>query len=173
MPSDDGSSGQLRSAKIAGRERHVHGLEIVRAGPEETSPEAPDGRITVVTCRQSAEPEESDTPLPLAAVTYAGVPIAEGAVDAGGLRVSFPFAGGDLNLDRFEGSTYVAAGDVVPTLTTVVTVRQPRLSDLERRAADRVATEVGAVDLLRLDVGTGVERLIELRTELLLAGRPP
>ncbi len=127
----------------------------------------------MVTRRQSEESAESDAPLPVAEVTYAGVPIADGVVAADGLTASLPFSGGDLDPGRFEASTYVAAGDVVPALTTTVTVRQPRLSELEHRVADRVAGEVGAVDSLRLDVGTGVERLIELRIELLCAGRPP
>ena len=147
---------------------------MVSLGPEETSAGTPGGSITVVTRRERSELDDSDAPLlPVVEVTYDAVPIANGEVAEDGLRVSLPFAGGALDPDHFAASVYVVAGAPVPTLSTVVTVRQPRLSDLERRALDRMPGEIGDVDLVQLDVGAGVERLIELRTQLLLAGRPP
>jgi hypothetical protein len=112
---------------------------------------------------------------PIVQVSYHGMPIAEGMVlpePLGAIRVVLPFAGGALDRDGFTASAYVAAGAAAPALATLVILREPKLSDFERRALDRVPGQMSRMAIGHgLDSGTSLGRLVELRAELMLAGR--
>ena len=106
-------------------------------------------------------------------VTYHDTSIAEGPLGDEGLRVLLPFAGGALDQAGFLASTYVPSGGVRPALTTLVVVCQPVLSALERRVVDRLRREVDEIHPRPVRASTEVERLLELRRQIVLAGREP
>lgn len=164
----DDRSQLVGQARLAARSGDAVGLgRIFEAGSE---PLWRRQRATVL------EPGPCGTVNPLASivrVSYLGVPIAEGVVLDLGLRVLLPFAGGALDSGGFAASAYVALAAADPALTALVIVCQPKLSELERRAVDRIPREMREMDRNPLDAGIGVERLIELRKELLLSGREP
>ena len=64
-----------------------------------------------------------------------------GTLGDDGLCARLPFAGGALDPEQFATCAHVAAGDPAPALTTLVIVRESILSDLERRALDRLPSE--------------------------------
>ncbi len=127
--------------------------------------------------RRAAEPDPTCMPGSTPAiirVSYRGTPIAQGILheELDGLRVLLPCAGGALDPEGFAASTYVPPGAAAPAVATLVIVREPKLSDFERRALDRLPREMSQMALGdRLDAGTPVARLVELRAQLLLARR--
>jgi hypothetical protein len=108
-------------------------------------------------------------------VSYHGTPLAEGPIvpeGPGGFTVLLPFPGGALDRNGFCASAYFAAGNGAGSLATFVIVCEPQLSDFEHRAVDRLGREMGRMALgCGLDAGAPLERLIELRAELIRAGR--
>lgn len=118
-----------------------------------------------------ATPATPDPHEPVVEVRYHGTPIVLGALGDDGLCARLPFAGGALDPEQFATCAYVAAGDPAPALTTLVIVREPILSDLERRALDRLPSESSLALAGERDAGATVPRLLEMRAKLLLAGR--
>jgi hypothetical protein len=121
---------------------------------------------------RSGPPSTLGATPPIIQVGYAGVPITDRIVmreQLDGQVVVLPFAGGPLDFRRFSASTYVARGAPAPTVRTLVIVQQPKLSDFERRAVDRISGE--RAQGRGHDAGTTLARLLELRTRLRLARR--
>lgn len=108
---------------------------------------------------------------PIVEVRYHGTPIAAGALGEDGLCRLLPFAGGALDRRKFAVSTYVAPGARAPAVATLVIVREPSLSDLERRALERLPRESRLALGRERDAGTTVSRLLAMRAKLMLAGR--
>jgi hypothetical protein len=115
----------------------------------------------------------ADSVSPVVQVTYHDTIVAEAPIRDEGLCVLLPFAGGSLDPGGFAASTYLPPGVAPSPLTTLVIVSQPGLSDLERRALERLPSEVSEVGHRPLAAKAEVERLLELRRELVLAGREP
>jgi hypothetical protein len=86
-------------------------------------------------------------------VAYRGKPVAEGLIvhpDLDAMRVIVPYAGGELDAKQFVASTYVPWGHKLPELETLVVVREPELSPLERKVLEKLPRELG-----QLAVGGG------------------
>jgi hypothetical protein len=115
----------------------------------------------------------ADSLPPVIKVIYHDTVVAEGTIRDEGLCVVLPFAGGALDPGGFAASTYFSAGVAPSRLTTLVIVRQRELSDLERRALERLPREISEIGHRRLAATAEVERLLELRSGLVLAGREP
>lgn len=113
-----------------------------------------------------------DRAAPLVRVAYRQATIVEGPVPAEGLRALLPFPGGALDLGRFVATTYGPPG-AVHDLACLVIVRQPSLSDFERRALVQLSSEVEEIRPGRINASTAVERLLEVRGQVVLAGRHP
>ncbi len=82
-------------------------------------------------------------------VRYRGKPVAEGMIvhpELQAMRVLVPYAGGRLEHDSFVASTYVH-GKRAPDVHTVVIVREPELSPIERKVLERLPQEVNQVVL--------------------------
>jgi hypothetical protein len=115
----------------------------------------------------------TDSVSPVLEVTYRGAVLAEGTIRDEGLCVGLPFAGGSLDPGGFAASAYFSP-DVAPSrLATLVIIRQPELSDLEQRALEGLQSEISEIGHRRVAATAEVERLLELRTGLVLAGREP
>jgi hypothetical protein len=123
--------------------------EVLFCGSEEQAAGLPAGSISIVSVPERSEHvDRGPGSMPvIVRVSYRGTPIAEGILPEGrdGLRVALPFAGGPLDPEGFAASTYVAAGAPAAAVATRVIVREPELSDLERRALDRVPGETSHV----------------------------
>jgi hypothetical protein len=150
--------------------------EVLFCGSEERVADLPAGSISIVSTYERSElvrRRPGSTPV-IVRVSYRGTPIAAGILgeDLDGLHALLPFAGGLLDPEGFAASTYVAPGAAAPAVATLVIVREPRLSELERRALVRLPRAMSdmAGDS-RLDCRDPVARLVELRAERVLAGR--
>jgi hypothetical protein len=77
-------------------------------------------------------------------VSYRGKPVAEGMIvhpELDAMRVLLPYAGGRIDPSGFVASTY-AHGKQVPDVDTVVVVREPELTPIERKVLDKLPEEV-------------------------------
>jgi hypothetical protein len=80
-------------------------------------------------------------------VRYRGKPVAEGMIvhpELQAMRVLVPYAGGRLEHDSFVASTYVH-GKRAPDVHTIVIVREPELTPIERKVLERLPQEVNQV----------------------------
>jgi hypothetical protein len=115
----------------------------------------------------------TDSVSPVLEVTYRGAVLAEATIRDEGLCVGLPFAGGSLDPGGFAASAYFSPGVAPSRLATLVIIRQPELSDLEQRALEGLQSEISEIGHRRVAATAEVERLLELRTGLVLAGREP
>jgi hypothetical protein len=123
------------------RERHDYAPTVLFLDADDLPNGSASGTITITTW--SERPERRPIGIaPVVEVRYHGVPIAEGPIPAGELRHSLPFFGGALDPAEFTASAYVPPGSEAPAITTVVAVRPPELSHLERRALDHLPAEL-------------------------------
>jgi hypothetical protein len=77
-------------------------------------------------------------------VSYRGKTVAEGMVvhpEMRSTRALIPYAGGELDPEAFIASTYVLPGEAFE-VETVVVVREPELTPLERKVLDRLPNEL-------------------------------
>lgn len=169
------------------RLRYDHTPEVLFLGAQDAEPALPSASICVVCVLEahpgppglrSGKPAEAGPTssagsiAPIVEVSYGGTPIAAGTLHEDGLCTLLPFAGGPLDPGKLAASAYVAVGAAAPAVSTLVIVREPNLSDLERRALDRLPGEMSRLALdPGPDAGATVARLLEMRAELILAGR--
>jgi hypothetical protein len=104
-------------------------------------------------------------------VSFHGTAIAEGVILDEELWVVLPFAGGSLDPAGFAASAYVAPAAASPAVSMVVVVRQPELTDLERRVFERLPREMSEMGIAWAGAGAEAACLIELRKRLVLGGR--
>ncbi len=108
-------------------------------------------------------------------VSYDGTPIAAGSLSRDvrqAVCARLSFAGGTLRPERFTASVSVERDADERPVASAVIVYQPALSDLECRALRRLPHEMSRRGVAQtLDAGAPMARLLELRAELVLAGR--
>jgi hypothetical protein len=107
---------------------------LERAGAKVAARQAEDSVVAAV----SALPAITE-------VRYRGKAIAEGLVvhpELGSMCALVAYAGGGLDPESFVASTFVAPGQQV-AVETVVVVREPQLTALERKVLERLPAEAG------------------------------
>ncbi|MGV8908147.1 MAG: hypothetical protein ACOH1Y_04135 [Propionicimonas sp.] len=88
-------------------------------------------------------------------VSYRGKLVAEAipaTEELPALRVLVPFAGGSLDLEAFTASTYRLREHAKTAVDTIVVVREPELSTLERKVLERLPAEINQMAIGRGDL---------------------
>jgi len=181
-------------AEFACRQQHEHTPEVSDLGGSDRAPGVASGSVWVVCGHPrsalvalaragtgagavaladaaTSTVARFDRDEPIVQVSYNGTAIAAGAFRDHGLCALLPFAGGALDPRKFAGASFVAPDADAPAVSTLVIVCEPRLSDLEQRALDRLPAEDRLAVGGEADAGASVPRLLEMRAELMLAGR--
>jgi hypothetical protein len=134
----------VREAHAAARGGDASAVaKVLRAHEDQIRKRAVDAREV-----GSESAGEALTSIPaITEVTYRGRPVAEGMIvhpELQAMRVLVPYAGGHLEHDAFVASTYVH-GKHDPNVHTVVIVREPELTPIERKVLDKLPQEIDQV----------------------------